>query len=78
MFKTFCLSIFAIFIFCIEGYSNDLPEDSTGKNEFKTTKTSKIILLKQSIVKTALNEFEWWRSATTLRESDDAAIKKLK
>jgi hypothetical protein len=65
-------------LFSIDGYSNDLPEDSVGKNPFKKSKSAKIVLLKQSIVNTALDEFEWWRSGTTLRESDEKAVQKVK
>jgi hypothetical protein len=78
MLKPFCLLTFAILQFCIKGYSHYLPEDSIGKKTFNPNKPAKIVLLKQSIVKTALDEFNWWRSVTTLRENDEEAIRRLK
>jgi hypothetical protein len=77
MLKTFCLSTFAILLSCIKAYCYFLPDDSTGKKIF-IVKPVKRISLKQSIVKTACEEFAWWRSDTTLRESDEKAVARLK
>lgn len=75
--KTFCLLSFSILI-VIMGYSRNLFGDSTGKDEIRGTGLSKIILLKQSIVRTAINEYQLWRTDSILRESDAPGVRKLK
>jgi len=77
MLKTFCLTVFASLLFLSEGYCYYLPDDSTVK-KIGIVNPFKRISLKQSIVKTACDEFAWWRSDTTLRESDEKAVARLR
>jgi hypothetical protein len=75
--KAFCFIGIFILLFNVEAYCNNPPEDSTLK-KLTTHKKAKSLSLKQAIVKTVCEEFDWWRSDTTFRESDDGAIRKLK
>jgi hypothetical protein len=75
--KVFCFIAIFILVFNVEVYCNNPPEDSTLKKSTTHRKVNSLSL-KQSIVRIAREEFEWWRSDTTLRETDDDAIRKLK
>ena len=78
MLKTFCLLICLAILFKGRSNTHALFRDSTAKEELKSNKALKIILFKQSIVRTALNEFEAWRTDSTLRENEDDAVRKVK
>ena len=52
--------------------------DSTGGDELKSSRPSKIILLKRSIVRTAFNEYEIWRADSITRENDQLGVRKVK
>ena len=74
--KSFCLLGFFILLLHVEGYSNNPLEDSTRKKP--TTKKIKTTSLKQSIVSTAVDESVWWRRGSTLRETDEEVLQRLK
>lgn len=75
--KINCL-LFLLILFIIKGYAHDMFSDSIGRDELKSPRPSKIILLKRSIVRTAFNEYEIWRADSITREDDPQGVRKVK
>src|SRR6185369_6321994 len=75
--KIYCLLFFLI-LFITTGYAHDMFGDSTGGDELKSSRPSKIILLKRSIVRTAFNEYEIWRTDSITRENGPLGVRKVK
>jgi len=75
--KTSCL-IFLLLLSYLQTLSREAFNDSTGKDELKNFHSAKITLLKQSIVRTAISEFDQWRKDSSIREDNDFGVRKVK